>query len=193
MSNATQDAPVAVPEIVIPPPASLSEAGPFLSREQILDATDACFAESGYDGTTIRAIAARLGCSVGSIYRYFRDKRDLLLACGRRMMRPVIEEPTFDESMAAYRAIATERGQMYRLGFWLVGDGAGIPEFIDRILDHWGELLGNRSDAEQRWAMTHGLLMLGRTDQVDQKLPPPAAPVMMYTDPRVEPEDMTLL
>ena len=51
-----------------------------LSRGQILDATETCLAELGYDGTTIRAIAKRLDCAVGTIYRYFRDKRSLLTA-----------------------------------------------------------------------------------------------------------------
>ena len=184
MSTITQEA---IPEIVIPDPPG---TGTFLSREQILDATDACFAKAGYDGTTIRAIAARLDCSVGSIYRYFRDKRDLLLACGRRMMRPVIEEPTFDRSLAAYRTIATEHGEMYRLGFWLAGHG--VPEYIAQIIKRWGELLQDEDEAQRRWAMAHGLLMLGRADETVCDPPPPCPPALIV-EPDEELEDMTLL
>jgi len=157
MSTITQDA---MPRVMEERSLTLrSSAGPFLSREQILDATDACFAQAGYDGTTIRAIAAKLDCSVGSIYRYFRDKRDLLLACGRRMMRPVLTEPTFERSLGLYMAIADRGREIYRLQFWLAGEG--LPDYIGQIIDHWSELLADRDEAKHRWALLHGLLMLG--------------------------------
>ncbi|WP_053096105.1 TetR family transcriptional regulator [Frateuria defendens] len=40
----------------------------------LLDAADACFAESGYDAATMTAIAARAGAAIGSLYQFFPTK-----------------------------------------------------------------------------------------------------------------------
>jgi len=44
----------------------------------ILDAASVVFAESGFEGASTAEIARRAGVSEGLIYRYFRNKRDLL-------------------------------------------------------------------------------------------------------------------
>lgn len=49
------------------------------TREAVLRAAAACFEESGYDETTTAMIARRAGISVGSVYSYFRDKREILI------------------------------------------------------------------------------------------------------------------
>jgi AcrR family transcriptional regulator len=46
-------------------------------RERVLAAAEAEFAESGYRGATMAAIAARAGMSTGNLYRYFANKDDL--------------------------------------------------------------------------------------------------------------------
>ena len=48
------------------------------TRDLLLDAGLACFAERGFDGTSIRAIAARAGLSLGLLYHYFPSKEALL-------------------------------------------------------------------------------------------------------------------
>ena len=53
------------------------------SKEAILEATLAVFREHGYEGTTIPAIAERLGVSQGTLYNYFPSKEKLLFACAR--------------------------------------------------------------------------------------------------------------
>ncbi|MGH2786137.1 MAG: TetR/AcrR family transcriptional regulator [Actinomycetota bacterium] len=53
------------------------------SREAILEATLEIFRERGYEGTTIPAIAERLGVSQGTLYNYFPSKEKLLFACAR--------------------------------------------------------------------------------------------------------------
>jgi AcrR family transcriptional regulator len=47
---------------------------------QIIDAAFAVFGEIGYESTRISHIAARAGISSGTIYTYFRDKKDLFRA-----------------------------------------------------------------------------------------------------------------
>lgn len=50
------------------------------TRQRILEAALALFAEEGYAGTTLRGIAARAECSPALAYRYFARKEDLVLA-----------------------------------------------------------------------------------------------------------------
>ena len=49
-------------------------------RQQILTAAWECFAEKGYQETTIRDIANRMSLSTGTIYSYFKGKDELLEA-----------------------------------------------------------------------------------------------------------------
>ena len=47
---------------------------------QIIDAAFSVFGETGYDATLITDIARRAGISSGTIYTYFKDKKDLFRA-----------------------------------------------------------------------------------------------------------------
>ncbi len=49
-------------------------------REEILHAAKELFLEQGYDSTTIRKIADRVGISAPALYLYFKDKEALMLA-----------------------------------------------------------------------------------------------------------------
>lgn len=49
------------------------------TRQRILDAAFQLFATNGYEGTTMRDIAAAAECSLGLTYRYFASKEDLAL------------------------------------------------------------------------------------------------------------------
>ena len=48
-----------------------------LNRGLILDAAEEAFAERGYDGASLRDIAARAGFSSAAIYLFFENKQDL--------------------------------------------------------------------------------------------------------------------
>ncbi|HLW02930.1 MAG TPA: TetR/AcrR family transcriptional regulator [Ktedonobacterales bacterium] len=50
-----------------------------LTRQRILDTALHLFAERGYEGTSMRDIAAAAGCSLGLAYRYFASKEDMVL------------------------------------------------------------------------------------------------------------------
>ena len=162
-----------------------------LSCDQILDATRRCLAEEGYDGTTIRRIARELNCAVGSIYRYFRDKRALLQAVTQQMFKPVLDMleqgDGFEVSLHQYVAIAKANAEPYQLMFWLAARGdetpvtgatgdavggeaaKGLPEIVDEIVTLWAHRLGGRDQATQVWATAHGLLVAGVTaDGVEQ-------------------------
>lgn len=146
-----------------------------LSRAQILHATAICLAEEGYDGTTIRRIAKQLNCAVGSIYRYFDDKRSLLDAVTQARFEPVaqVAEVSAERSAALYAHAAADEPQQYRLMFWLASVGKpngevatrvvtpGVPPVVAKIIDAWAEKMGDRRKAERFWSHLHGRIMLG--------------------------------
>jgi AcrR family transcriptional regulator len=49
-------------------------------RDAIIAIGEASFAEHGYAGTSMSAIAARLGGSKGTLYNYFKSKEELFIA-----------------------------------------------------------------------------------------------------------------
>jgi AcrR family transcriptional regulator len=58
-------------------------------REQILGEAMVCFAEQGFRGTTVRALAGRVGLSEAALYRYFPSKESLYAAIIDRKMAAV--------------------------------------------------------------------------------------------------------
>src|SRR6184192_3413771 len=48
------------------------------TRRKILDAARRMFVQHGYEGTTMRAIAAKVGYTPTAIYHHFRDKEALV-------------------------------------------------------------------------------------------------------------------
>lgn len=66
-------------------------------REQILQAAISVFAEDGYDAGSTEEIARRAGISQPYIFRLYRSKHDLVLACVQRC---------FEETEAAFERAA---------------------------------------------------------------------------------------
>jgi AcrR family transcriptional regulator len=56
-------------------------------EEQILEAAMQLFAEHGYSDTDTQLLADKLQVGKGTLYRYFRSKRELFLAAADRVMR----------------------------------------------------------------------------------------------------------
>ena len=87
------------------------------------------FAELGYAGVTLRAMADELGCSRMTPYRYFKDKADILAAVraeGFRRLAEIEEEAANAASdplgrveavSRAYLRFAVEEPDRYRLMF----------------------------------------------------------------------------
>jgi AcrR family transcriptional regulator len=58
---------------------------------EILRAAAIAFLERGYAATSIDDIAARLGCTKGRVYHYFRTKGEIYLGIHRQMMQKALE------------------------------------------------------------------------------------------------------
>ena len=60
-------------------------------RQLILDAAAELFVERGYAGTSMRAIAARVGMLAGSVYHHYPAKQSLYLAVQKEGFRQIIQ------------------------------------------------------------------------------------------------------
>ncbi len=68
------------------------------TAERILDAAEQSFAERGFEGTTLRDVASRVGLRTPSLYNHFAGKESLYAAVLERGIGPVLEALTGDEA-----------------------------------------------------------------------------------------------
>ena len=80
-------------------PKALHRRAARMTRRKILLAAMQCFAEKGYQKTTIREISAKAGVTLGALYHHFKGKKDLLMQMNRsrqinslEITREVLEE-----------------------------------------------------------------------------------------------------
>jgi AcrR family transcriptional regulator len=74
-----------------------SETSPAeMRRARILEAAAAVLGEKGYERATMREIATRAGIAPGTIYLYFRNKRELLLAIADTLITHQVDQTLTD-------------------------------------------------------------------------------------------------
>jgi AcrR family transcriptional regulator len=61
-------------------------------KEKIIEAARLIFNENGYFGTNTPEIAKKADLSTGSVYAYFTDKKDILLACLNKFGNDLTDE-----------------------------------------------------------------------------------------------------
>jgi AcrR family transcriptional regulator len=88
------------------------------TRERILDVALELFTDQGFDGTSMREIAARLGISKPAIYYHFASKEEILMALHMRL---------HDFGKAALERLAD---QAVTLESW----GSLLDEVLDQML-----------------------------------------------------------
>ncbi|MFF3958116.1 TetR family transcriptional regulator [Streptomyces sp. NPDC001890] len=123
---------------------------------RILDACAELLDETGYEQLSTRAVAIRAGVPIGSVYRFFSNKRALTDALARRNLDSYAERVTARLSVipaadwrSAIDAVLDEYLAMKRsvAGFALVDFGAAAPEedpasdANQRVASRLGELL----------------------------------------------------
>jgi AcrR family transcriptional regulator len=144
--------------------------------ERLLDATEAELREKGYADASVADIASRAGCSVGTVYRRFRDKTALLHALDERWAAAF--RATMEDAVAAERwqgapilevltgyiefslSQARDRGDLHRAALIMASRDAS---FAARQLQLARELHGRLRD-----------LLLARRDEVGHADPPVA-------------------
>jgi AcrR family transcriptional regulator len=110
-------------------------------REEILQAAKELFLEQGYELTTIRRIADRVGISAPALYLYFKDKEALLLAlCDQTFGHLIVALGEIERTVADPLERVRRFGEAYvRFGlthpdeYRLVFLGGHIPESIRKV------------------------------------------------------------
>jgi AcrR family transcriptional regulator len=157
------------------------------SRAEVCHVAEVLFARHGVDGVTMRQIAAELGWSSTTAYRYFKSKEEILAAVRAGAFNrfcEVIEQATRSSPDPrksarkvgqAYLAFALENPDAYRMMFD-VGDAdvtrnAQLAEafararrsmvaYVAPLIDD-GALRGDpQALGQMLWAAAHGLVML---------------------------------
>jgi len=179
-------------------PRVLSQADVTDFRERLCEAAERLFAENGPDAVTMRQLAAELGVSPMTPYRYFRDKDDILAAVrtnGFNRFAQLLEKARDTTKGArakgaavgeAYVNFALEHPHTYKLMFDLnQPHEEDYPELVeagkrarstmsayvkDLVAD--GELAGDPEQIGMMfWAAAHGAVVL----ELAGKLPKGAA------------------
>lgn len=179
-------------------PRVLSESDVADFRERLCEAAERLFAEKGPEAVTMRQLAAELGVSPMTPYRYFQDKDDILAAVrtnGFNRFAEALEEAYASTEGArakgtavgeAYLSFAFEHPQAYKAMFDMnQPHEENYPELVAAALRSRQTMTGYvknliaegvlAGDADEIgsmfWAATHGAVVL----ELAGKLPAGAA------------------
>jgi len=179
-------------------PRVLSETDVAEFRDRLCEAAERLFAEKGPDAVTMRQLAAELGVSPMTPYRYFRDKDDILAAVrtnGFNRFAEALEKARARTGSARARGAAVGQAYIdfalghphtYKLMFDLNQPReADYPDLVaaarrarETMSDYVKDLVADgvlAGDPEQVgmmfWAAAHGAIVL----ELAGKLPPGAA------------------
>jgi len=167
------------------PRAALSDNQVERFRDALCEVATRRFAEHGYDGVTMRALATDLGCSPMTPYRYFKNKAEIFAAVrGAAFARFADAQEAAAASSdddrerlralcRAYVRFALDEPAAYRIMFELEQSSAP-PQVGDEALRGWKVMLGVvdqavkvgvlHGDAEVTahllWSGVHGLVAL---------------------------------
>ena len=105
------------------------------TRDAILDAARAAFAQRGFDGTTIRAIATEAGVDPALVHHYFGTKDQLFLAA---MQAPIDPRELLPKVLAGDREGLGERLVRMFVAVWDSPAGtAGVALLRSAVSNEW--------------------------------------------------------
>jgi len=167
------------------------------SKEELvamaLDAAVALLEEDGPERLTTRAVAGRIGYTVGSLYFVFNNREDLILQVNertldelRRHLDTALQEPSRPrESLlamgCAYLAFASAHPVRWRLVFeHRLAEGGELPEPLSRKVEGFFLLVAEyiaalapglsavevRRAAQSLWGGVHGISVLALTGKL---------------------------
>lgn len=164
-------------------------------RERVCAAATELLAEQGHDGFNMRELAARLGVSAMTTYRYFDGKDEIFAALQARALNMLADRLESLPDMAgaplerfvafcrAYLDFACEEPVRYRLMFHAPQPRLGRPgevvaaehRVLQALVDHAG-MFAPRSQADRSierfaqnlWASLHGLAALTVVEMIHE-------------------------
>jgi AcrR family transcriptional regulator len=120
-------------------------------RGEVVEIAFRHFADGGYHGTSTEAIAREAGISQPYLFRLFRTKRELFLACVeacfagvRQVFEEAVDGDTPDERLKSMGRAYTERllPDRYALRFQMQAYAvASDPQFQDAVRSGYGDLV----------------------------------------------------
>lgn len=126
-------------------------------REMALDAAERILVEDGVENLTVRRVAERIGCSVGTLYNNFANVEDLILSLDARTLdilhdelaaAPRSGDPGEDlqQALTSYLRFIERHADRWNLLFKVRAAGGGEPpdwylERIDRLFARLGDIL----------------------------------------------------
>jgi AcrR family transcriptional regulator len=111
-----------------PPEPPRHRFGGERTAERILDAAEELFAERGYNGTTLRDVATRVGVRPPSLYNHFASKDALYAAVIERGVGPVIE--LLARSAAAPADQSSDPGRLVSDVMAILAQRPGLPRLV---------------------------------------------------------------
>jgi AcrR family transcriptional regulator len=129
-----------------------------LKREALLQAGLQLFEESGYEATTVEAVAQRASVALGGFYQHFRSKRQLLLVLMDRLVQEIADvDLRLEFGADAEPSTVLERLVRFSLSLDLAY--AGVHRAWGEVIIHDAELAAYQQDIE-RWTaeLAHGLM-----------------------------------
>ena len=153
-------------------------------RAQLLDAAKRVFVRRGYPRTNIADICKEAGVARGTIYQYFRNKRDVLIALlddvAARVAKVLAERPSVKvprgASVAAPLIVQFCRARLREMLAalfadeeilrLLLRDARGLDGVVDRAIDKIDSMIAREMEADIRAA---------QSGRVMRKVPPKLA------------------
>ncbi|MEV4764865.1 helix-turn-helix domain-containing protein [Micromonospora chokoriensis] len=109
---------------------------------RILDAAEAVFAEFGTRATT-EEVARRAGVAIGTVFRHFPTKDDLLAAIMKRLLAQLVEEAGKHDLFAFFAHMVAQAAANKTVVDLLAGSGVDVrlPDAVGHLDEAVGRLL----------------------------------------------------
>ncbi|MFE7467327.1 TetR/AcrR family transcriptional regulator [Streptomyces sp. NPDC057499] len=156
----------------VPPPEERRRDA-VATRRRLLEAARDLFAERGYEGTTVRSIAARAGVNQALLFRYFGSKRGLLTEVvalgGLEQLRATPPEELFETALRSMLTRSVEEAEDRSLEVYLrsVGRGDEAAGTLRELGEEYQSALAGlsgapdavlRADLAMAWLLGIGLM-----------------------------------
>ncbi|MFI5771311.1 TetR/AcrR family transcriptional regulator [Streptomyces sp. NPDC051658] len=155
------------------PPSEERRRDAAATRRRLLEAARDLFAERGYEGATVRSIAARAGVNQALLFRYFGSKRGLLTEVvalgGLEQLRATPPEELFETALRSMLTRSAEGTEDRSLEVYLrsVGRGDEAAGTLRELGEEYQSALAGlssapdgalRADLAMAWLLGIGLM-----------------------------------
>ncbi len=150
-------------------------------RQQILDAARRCFLRDGFHNTSMQAVIAEAGLSVGAVYRYFPSKNDLITEIAQSVIGGA--DQVFADLASADPPLPLVEAMDRALAF--VDSQTGPDGILPLAIQVWSEAQRDPTLAEfvrdTYTRLRHHFAVLAQRAQAAGELPPDADPEAVGT------------